>query len=423
MIASASAPDGSVTRAQEALWFAEQLDDLGAANSLPLSIAFGRRVDPTALSDALAALVAAQPALATRFAERRGRLRRLERPAPRPELERLRCRDEQLPALVEQVSREPLELLRQPWRALLISTPSADTLLVDAHHAIFDGPSKDLFAEQLLAALRALEAGREPALATASLTWMDEPGRTEEIERLAPLARTHWEPAFPLLVAAASGRDESPPGHARALRRWLDGALVAQLRGGRTQPRLQSLRAVHRCAASAAAGARRADGGGDPVWGPGRRRLSARSGCSSMTSRCASRRPACAPSTSCSPRRRSSCTRSRSCALFRTRRQSRGSGRAPTRGGWRCRSTSATAASMEARRPARPLVDRLLPIYGRPPHRRLRLLRLAQGCDVVLEYDDGSLVPTAAVALADRYEALLRGPALTPEVELRDATV
>jgi len=183
------------TRTQEAVWFGEQVSDLAAGNNLPMTIELLGQLDEAALAAAVAAVAAAQPALRTSFSVRDGRLRRRVEETAAPMLAHVELAEDELAARVERESRVPLDLLERPWRVELLRTPRRRVLFAVFHHAIFDGPSKDLFAAQCAEAYAALAAGVEPNLPLGR----DDAVAAERdgIERLAPEAVALWDELLP----------------------------------------------------------------------------------------------------------------------------------------------------------------------------------------------------------------------------------
>jgi amino acid adenylation domain-containing protein len=227
---------GACSRGQEAIWFAEQAAEIGAANNLPLAIELIGGLDRDALGQALAAIVRSQPALRTRFAERAGRLTRRELAPDAAAPPEIVAQDtDAVEAAIAARSRIPLDLIAAPYElALFRCGPHRHVLFGNFHHAMFDGTSKDLFALDLAAAYAAAAAGRSPTMQVResySAYVALEQRRTEELDSDA---RRHWEPALGRL----RDRLQFPPSphadpHAprgEALRFELDHELAGQVR-------------------------------------------------------------------------------------------------------------------------------------------------------------------------------------------------
>ncbi|MET9337554.1 condensation domain-containing protein [Nonomuraea sp. NPDC003804] len=125
-----------VSPVQHGIWINE-LAGAGSAYHMPLVIRLDAPVDEGALAKACAAVVERHPLLGMAFAESDGVPRLV--PAQRP------------PALSREEQPGPFDLARGP---LVRFTLAGDTLRVVAHHAVFDGHSKQVLVTDLLAAYR-----------------------------------------------------------------------------------------------------------------------------------------------------------------------------------------------------------------------------------------------------------------------------
>lgn len=219
------------SRAQEAVWFAEQAADIAAANNLPLTLDLEGRLDVDSLNQALTDVIDAHPELRTRFAERGGRL--VKRELEPAELETLQLAVEAVEdpsAVVAQDGRTPLDLFVTPFTLrLLRSASDRHVLYASFHHAIFDGTSKDIFVEDLAAAYRArLSDGPIPLVRRRSY---DHGATDDELE--AKAAR-YWEPTLAavgdaLQIAPSAHRADPSQATGESLSFDIAGALKARI--------------------------------------------------------------------------------------------------------------------------------------------------------------------------------------------------
>jgi amino acid adenylation domain-containing protein len=156
--------------AQERLWFLEQLEPGDPAYHVPAAIRLGGTLDVRALSGALAAVVARQAALRTRFVVRAGTPFQEVDP-PRPGRALLPLADlEALPAprraaataaLLRAAARRGFDLsAAPPVRFLLVrDTERAHVLSIVMHHAVADGWSLGVLLRELTALYAVLAAG------------------------------------------------------------------------------------------------------------------------------------------------------------------------------------------------------------------------------------------------------------------------
>jgi amino acid adenylation domain-containing protein len=230
------------SRAQEAIWFAEQASDLGGANNLPLAIEFSGPLDVEILSEALASVARAQPLLRTRFAAVDGRLVRAETEAASVERPRLAVHDVEgdVDSVVAEESRSPVDLLSSPYRLLLLRCgPERHLLLAVFHHCAFDGRSKDLFVRDLSTSYSSLVGGGSGELAARGDYSAFVALEREDIERLGDDASRYWKPT---LAEAGEALRFPPCVHLTDGARPTDGAI----RFAVDQGLLDALRAVAR---------------------------------------------------------------------------------------------------------------------------------------------------------------------------------
>jgi amino acid adenylation domain-containing protein len=145
--------------AQHPVWMSEQLGRAGTTYHLPLAIRFKGALDIAALSTACGSVVDRHPVLASALADDNGTLCSVPA-ATRPELtltDISRTPVEQvessLETLVARAIRQPFDLRHGPLARLTLFKTAADRflLLLVAHHAVFDGQSKDIFVRDLAA--------------------------------------------------------------------------------------------------------------------------------------------------------------------------------------------------------------------------------------------------------------------------------
>ncbi len=146
---------------------------------MPLAVWLDGPLDVAALREACAAVAARHPVLGGTFAEHDGELRLTALPVP---------------ALTEgadldQALAEPLDLAEGPAArfTLIREEPKRHLLLIQAHHAVFDGESKDV----LLRDLAALYGGTEPEPLSSTYEEVAELRRSALAAGL-PAAREYW---------------------------------------------------------------------------------------------------------------------------------------------------------------------------------------------------------------------------------------
>ncbi|GAA4448213.1 non-ribosomal peptide synthetase [Phytohabitans houttuyneae] len=189
---------------QHGIWFTERSGAAGAAYHLAMAVRFGGEIDVAALRRACDAVVARHSALGSVLTERDGRLCLV--PAARPP--RLEIADLAGDDLTAAVAR-PFDLARGPLaRLMLLCRPSAPpVLLVVAHHAVFDGTSKEILLRDLADAYGA-ERG---AVATTAVPAPLPPARPDDGAR--EYWRSRWrEPRDPVLPGLRRAVDAAEPG-------------------------------------------------------------------------------------------------------------------------------------------------------------------------------------------------------------------
>ncbi len=144
--------------AQHGIWFTEQVVDAGSSYHIPLSITFSGDLNVDALLGACADVVARHPLLRAAFREEDGSLRLIEAEHP----VEIRVADTTQP---DEVVR-PFDLRRGPLArfTLVPLGPGRFRLLCTAHHAVFDGESKDVLVRDLAARYAVRVGGGAPQL-------------------------------------------------------------------------------------------------------------------------------------------------------------------------------------------------------------------------------------------------------------------
>ncbi|WP_371483421.1 amino acid adenylation domain-containing protein [Kitasatospora sp. NBC_00315] len=218
--------------AQLGVWLTERLLPVHEAYHLPLRISFGR-LDADALDRAVTALVRRHPLLTTVAAERDGEVLLVPAGAP-VRLVRVDAGDDS-PAdfekrVAEDGARPFLPESGPPVRFTLYRRPEGRAeLLVVAHHAVFDGASKEVLVNDLAAGYGAALRGETAAGETAPRHPATAPAPDDEAVRGAarwygPRWAAATEPVLPGLPRAGTA---AAPGDVVHLR--LDGSARAEL--------------------------------------------------------------------------------------------------------------------------------------------------------------------------------------------------
>ncbi|MFJ6575159.1 amino acid adenylation domain-containing protein [Streptomyces sp. NPDC091368] len=196
--------------AQQGIWLTDRLGLAREAFHMPLRISFDR-VDTAALARAVDAVTRRHPALAARLVERDGQVWQ-EAAAQRPELTVLEApRDEA--ALERRLADEaarPFALETGPLSRFTLHRRAdrSAVLLVTAHHAVFDGNSKDVLTRDLAAAYRAAPLSA-PAPQAAPVP------DPETVRRAAAWYGPRWAAATdPVLPGAPRASTAAGPGDA-----------------------------------------------------------------------------------------------------------------------------------------------------------------------------------------------------------------
>ncbi|MDY0814464.1 amino acid adenylation domain-containing protein [Kitasatospora purpeofusca] len=226
--------------AQHGIWLTSRLTHVPEVFHLALRIGFDR-IDADALARAVTATVARHPALSSALVERDGVLRPV--PAGRtPALTVLEpvgepvgeCADACADALAKRLAEElalPFDLARGPLARFTLDrrADGSAELLVVAHHAVFDGNSKDVLVADLAAGYAAAltssaDGGRSAADGDTDAAPLD----PALLARAAAFHGPRWAAATaPVLPGGPRAVTDAGPGEAVAWR--LDGAAGAAL--------------------------------------------------------------------------------------------------------------------------------------------------------------------------------------------------
>ncbi|MFI6587861.1 amino acid adenylation domain-containing protein [Embleya sp. NPDC050493] len=152
-----------LSAAQLGVWVTERTLPAESAYHLSVLLRFDGPLDVTALTAACAATVARHPVLATAVGEADG-VPGLVPAAPAP-MRRVPADDAAIDALIRAELARPFDLLAGPLARFTLFTlgPDRHTLLVTAHHMVFDGTSKEIVVAGLARAYRAARDGTNPA--------------------------------------------------------------------------------------------------------------------------------------------------------------------------------------------------------------------------------------------------------------------
>ncbi|MFD3992877.1 amino acid adenylation domain-containing protein [Streptomyces sp. NPDC058583] len=157
--------------AQQGIWLTDRLGLAREAFHMPVRISFDQ-VDTAALVRAVTAVTRRHPALAARLVERDGQVWQ-EPAARRPELVRLEAPADEadVEKRLEEEAARPFALETGPLSRFTLHrrADGSAELLVTAHHAVFDGNSKDVLTRDLAAAYRSapLPVTTAPAVSAA----------------------------------------------------------------------------------------------------------------------------------------------------------------------------------------------------------------------------------------------------------------
>ncbi|MFD3328036.1 amino acid adenylation domain-containing protein [Streptomyces sp. NPDC058701] len=221
--------------AQQGVWLTERLGLAREAFHMPVRISFDR-VDTAALARAVVAVTRRHPALAARLVEREGQVWQ-EPAALRPELVRLEAPldEADVEKRLEEEAARPFALETGPLSrfTLLRRADGSAELLVTAHHAVFDGNSKDVLTRDLAAAYRsaplaATTARSAPATPLAPTTPLAPAADPATVRRAAEWYGPRWAAATEPVLPGAP-RTPIVAGAGEAVEWRLDGSGAAGL--------------------------------------------------------------------------------------------------------------------------------------------------------------------------------------------------
>ncbi|MGW9210336.1 non-ribosomal peptide synthetase [Embleya sp. NPDC055664] len=212
-------PFAPLSAAQLGVWVTERTLPAESAYHLSVLLRFDGPLDPDALARACAATIERHPILAAAVGEADG-TPGLVPTTPAP-MRRVPADEADLDALIRAELGRPFDLYAGPLaRFTLFSlAPDRHTLLVTAHHVIFDGTSKEIVVAALARAYRAAREGGTPATPAS-----DGPGSTD-VFRAGPASADHPDPT------GVWARHREEPGRA-----ILPGLLPTTRAGGEPAP-------------------------------------------------------------------------------------------------------------------------------------------------------------------------------------------
>ncbi|WP_344329757.1 condensation domain-containing protein, partial [Kitasatospora putterlickiae] len=226
--ARATDATGPASPAQHGIWLTSRLTHVPEVFHLALRLTFDR-VDTDALARAVAATAARHPALGAALVERDGVVHQV-RAARAPGLTVLDTAADSGEALAKRLAEElalPFDLATGPLaRFTLHQRPDGSAeLLVVAHHAVFDGTSKDVLVADLAAGYAAALTGEAP---TGTVTADTSGTGPADVGAAAAFHGPRWAAATdPVLPGGARATTDAGPGEAVTWR--LDGAGRAAL--------------------------------------------------------------------------------------------------------------------------------------------------------------------------------------------------
>ena len=226
----APAPTAAASPAQQGVWLTERLGLAREAYHLPVRISF-ERIDADALAAAVGSLIRRHPALGQALVEQAGEVRPVAAGRPPALLTTDATADSpaDFEKRVEEDAARPFRLDLGPLaRFTLYHRPDGRAeLLAVAHHAVFDGVSKEVLVGDLAAGYRAALHGEAPDPAPVAAPAPAAPD-AELVSRAAQWYGPRWAAATePVLPGAARTTTAAGPGD---LVTWqLDGPARAAL--------------------------------------------------------------------------------------------------------------------------------------------------------------------------------------------------
>ncbi|MCX5301031.1 amino acid adenylation domain-containing protein [Streptomyces sp. NBC_00193] len=218
--------------AQQGVWLTDRLGLAREAFHMPVRISFDR-IDAEALARAVRAVTRRHPALAARLVERDGRVWQ-EAAAQRPELVQLAAPADEadLEKRLEEETARPFTLETGPLSRFTLHrrADGSAELLVTAHHAVFDGNSKDVLTRDLAAAYGSalLPEPTAPATPVTSLTPGASTADPGTVRRASEWYGPRWAAATDPVLPGAP-RTPTAAGAGEAVEWRLDGAEAREL--------------------------------------------------------------------------------------------------------------------------------------------------------------------------------------------------
>ncbi|MCM1965333.1 amino acid adenylation domain-containing protein [Streptomyces sp. G1] len=215
--------------AQQGVWLTDRLGLAREAFHMPVRISFDR-IDAEALARAVTAVTRRHPALAARLVERDGRVWQ-EAAAQRPELVQLAAPADEadLEKRLEEETARPFTLETGPLSRFTLHrrADGSAELLVTAHHAVFDGNSKDVLTRDLAAAYGSalLPEPTTPATSATPGASTADPGT---VRRASEWYGPRWAAATDPVLPGAP-RTPTAAGAGEAVEWRLDGAEAREL--------------------------------------------------------------------------------------------------------------------------------------------------------------------------------------------------
>jgi amino acid adenylation domain-containing protein len=161
---------------QETLWFLDRLAPGNPTYNVPFAFRMRGELDPAALEQAVATIVARHDSLRTYFGEGDDAPVQIVLPEAAVDLEPVEVDDEEAALRrATELGEQPFDLSSGPlWRASLIRIAPDDHVFVFiVHHIVFDGWSLGVFVQELRECYDALRAGREPSLEPLPIQYAD----------------------------------------------------------------------------------------------------------------------------------------------------------------------------------------------------------------------------------------------------------
>ncbi|MQY21752.1 non-ribosomal peptide synthetase [Nocardia macrotermitis] len=167
--------------AQQRMWFLNRLEPDSAAYNIPVMLRLAGQLDATALSDALADVMARHEVLRTIYPEISGEARQVVLDEPTVPVESVRVRADSVPEVVGEFVRRGFDVTdRVPMRVALFELdPEKDSgtpqflLVLVVHHIAGDGQSMGPLARDVMTAYAARHTGRAPEWEPLTVQYVD----------------------------------------------------------------------------------------------------------------------------------------------------------------------------------------------------------------------------------------------------------